>query len=53
MSRMLKQDGFIHLTQDASYLLSIGNLFYKAVPGAFVLLCLDPSKLKAKVGPSC
>lgn len=43
------QDGFTHLTKDPGFLLGIGNHFYKAVPGNFLLLVLDPSKLSAKV----
>ncbi|KAG2483635.1 hypothetical protein HYH03_017513 [Edaphochlamys debaryana] len=44
-----EQDGFIHLTADARFLLGIGNHFYKSVPGNWLLLCLDPARLTAKV----
>ncbi|KAG2430658.1 hypothetical protein HYH02_013656 [Chlamydomonas schloesseri] len=44
-----EQDGFIHLTADARFLLGVGNLFYKDVAGTFLLLVLDSEKLSAKV----
>ncbi|GAX75273.1 hypothetical protein CEUSTIGMA_g2718.t1 [Chlamydomonas eustigma] len=44
-----QQDGFIHLTKDPQFLLGIGNHFYKAVQGEYLLLVLDAEKLKAKV----
>ena len=41
-----EQDGgFIHLTEDASVLLSVANQFYKAVKGKYLVLEIDPTKL--------
>jgi uncharacterized protein (DUF952 family) len=42
------QDGFIHLTKDPSLLLGVANMFYKTVPGPFLVLALDSSKLSSK-----
>jgi uncharacterized protein (DUF952 family) len=44
-----QQDGFIHLTKDPQFLLGVGNHFYQAVPGDYLLLVIDAEKLKAKV----
>lgn len=43
------QDGFIHLTQEANLLLPVANHFYTSVPGDFICLGLDPSKLTSEV----
>ena len=43
------QDGFTHLTKDPQLLLGVANHFYTAIPGAFLVLVLDPSKLTSKV----
>jgi uncharacterized protein (DUF952 family) len=44
------QDGFIHLTKEAELLLGVANHFYKPVPGDFLVLAIDSSKLTSKVG---
>lgn len=44
-----QQDGFIHLTADPSLLLTVANHFYKSETGDWVVLKLDPSKLKSEV----
>ena len=45
-----EQDGgFIHLTEDASVLLSVANQFYKKVPGDYLVLEFDPKKLRDTV----
>lgn len=44
-----EQDGFIHLTADPNLLLEVANHFYTEVPGEWVVLQLDPTKLKAEV----
>eukprot|EP00943_MAST-04B_sp_MAST-4B-sp1_P006988 g6988.t1 len=41
----VQDGGFIHLTEEASVLLSVANQFYKAVQGKYLVLELDPSKL--------
>lgn len=51
------QDGFIHLTKEAELLLGVANHFYKPVPGDFLVLAIDSSKLTSKVDnihtPAC
>ena len=42
-----EQDGFIHLSSDASFLIDIGNNFYKSVKGDYQLLCIDTDLLPA------
>ncbi|CAG9466349.1 unnamed protein product [Pedinophyceae sp. YPF-701] len=42
-------DGFTHLTADPALLLGVANHFYTDVGGDWIVLCIDPSKLKAKV----
>jgi hypothetical protein len=44
------QDGFIHLTKEPSLLLTVANHFYRDVPGDWVVLCIDSSKLTSKAG---
>lgn len=44
-----QQDGFIHLTKEAELLLGVANHFYKQVPGEFLVLAIDSSKLSSKV----
>ena len=46
------QDGFTHLSKDTSLLCAIGNQFYKASVGDWLLLCLDAARLTAKVLPA-
>jgi uncharacterized protein (DUF952 family) len=43
------KDGFIHCTQGDDLLLQAANGFYKAVPGDFLVLVIDESKVKAPV----
>eukprot|EP00667_Euglena_gracilis_P026242 EG_transcript_31411 len=43
------QDGFVHLTANPATLLPIANHFYRAVPGDFVVLAIEPDRLKAPV----
>merc|ERR1719263_1509707 len=43
------QDGFTHMSDDASLLLGIGNHFYKAKGGEWLLLVCDPVKLESEV----
>lgn len=40
-------DGFIHCTGEADVMLKVANRFYRTVPGAFVLLEIDPDALDA------
>ena len=40
-----EQDGFTHLTADAGLLLAVGNSFYRASEGDWLLLDLDVAKL--------
>jgi uncharacterized protein (DUF952 family) len=42
-------DGFVHLTAEPALLLGVANHFYQAVPGAFLLLELDPARLAGEV----
>lgn len=44
-----EQDGFIHLTKEPLVLLSVANHFYTDVPGQYIVLGIDPSKLTDKV----
>eukprot|EP00123_Amoebidium_parasiticum_P008094 comp18570_c0_seq1/m.20069 comp18570_c0_seq1/g.20069 ORF comp18570_c0_seq1/g.20069 comp18570_c0_seq1/m.20069 type:complete len:128 (-) comp18570_c0_seq1:327-710(-) len=43
------KDGFIHLTKEPRFLLSVANNFYKDVKGDHVVVRLDATKLKAEV----
>mmetsp|Transcript_7795 Transcript_7795/g.14734 ORF Transcript_7795/g.14734 Transcript_7795/m.14734 type:complete len:130 (+) Transcript_7795:88-477(+) len=43
------QDGFIHLTKEPSNLLAVANHFYTEVPGDFVVLAIDSTKLTGEV----
>ena len=43
------QDGFTHLSADADALCTIGNHFYGSIPGDFLVLSLDASKLTSPV----
>mmetsp|Transcript_37989 Transcript_37989/g.63874 ORF Transcript_37989/g.63874 Transcript_37989/m.63874 type:complete len:478 (+) Transcript_37989:188-1621(+) len=42
-------DGFIHLTKDPKLLLPVANHFYSDVPGDFLVLCIDSTKLTSEV----
>ena len=37
-------DGFIHCTAGDELMLQVANRFYRDVPGAFVLLVIDPAR---------
>lgn len=43
----LDSEGFIHCTGDADTLLSVANKFYRAVPGDFLVLEVDPARVTA------
>jgi uncharacterized protein (DUF952 family) len=38
-------DGFIHCTAGDNLMLAVANRFYRAAPGDFVLLVIDPARL--------
>lgn len=40
-------DGFVHCTAGEDVMLKVANAFYRAVPGEFVLLTIDPARLSA------
>ena len=42
-----EQDGFTHLTKDPNFLIEVGNNFYKATKGDWLLLLVDCSKTNA------
>jgi uncharacterized protein (DUF952 family) len=42
-------DGFTHMTEDASVLLTVANHFYTDIPGEFIVLTCDQAKLKGEV----
>ena len=44
-----EQDGFTHLSDTPSVLLSIGNAFYKSIEGAFIVLALGEFLLEGDV----
>lgn len=41
------RDGFIHCTAGDALMLQVANRFYRATPGDFVLLAIDPQRLTA------
>lgn len=45
----LEKEGFTHATGNIKLLLVIANAFYKAAPGAFVLLTIETGRLKSEV----
>jgi uncharacterized protein (DUF952 family) len=47
--RTYAADGFVHLSADADALVDIGNHFYGSIPGDFLVLSLDASKLTSPV----
>jgi hypothetical protein len=47
--RPLQADGFIHLTKEPQLLLGVANHFYTQVPGTFLVLAIDSTKLSSKV----
>lgn len=42
-------DGFVHCTASEELMLAVANRFYRNVPGAFVLLVVDPARLSASL----
>jgi uncharacterized protein (DUF952 family) len=40
-------DGFVHCTAGDTLMLAVANRFYRATPGDFVLLVIDPARLTA------
>lgn len=40
-------DGFVHCTAGDALMLEVANRFYRAAPGAFVLLVIDQTRLSA------
>ncbi len=40
-------DGFVHCTGESDTMLAVANRFYQGVPGAFVMLLIDPERLSA------
>mmetsp|Transcript_11592 Transcript_11592/g.17617 ORF Transcript_11592/g.17617 Transcript_11592/m.17617 type:complete len:145 (+) Transcript_11592:25-459(+) len=44
-----EQDGFVHATAEPSFLLGVGNLFYKDKVGDWICLEIDCQKLKSRV----
>ena len=40
-------DGFVHCTAGDQLMLAVANRFYRATPGDFVLLMIDPALLTA------
>ncbi len=48
----LLQDGFIHLTKDAKFLIGVANNFYMSKnPWDWICLRIDPGKLTSEVTP--
>lgn len=47
--RSLSDEGFIHCTLDTDLLLHIANAFYRAQPGEFLVLVIDPERVTAEV----
>ncbi|CAF3702300.1 unnamed protein product [Rotaria socialis] len=45
------KDGFIHCTSGDELMIKVANRFYKGVPGDYVLLVLDITKLKGPASP--
>ncbi len=42
-------DGFIHCTRGTDVLRQVANAFYRATPGDFLVLVIDPLKLSAPI----
>ena len=47
--RDFESDGFIHCTRGLNLLLQVANTYYRTVPGAFLLLVIDESRVSAEV----
>ena len=45
----LASEGFIHCTGDLAVLRVVADKFYRSVPGAFLVLEIDPDRLTAPV----
>ncbi|MCB0060761.1 MAG: DUF952 domain-containing protein [Caldilineaceae bacterium] len=45
----LETEGFIHCTQELDRLLWVANRFYRQLPGDFLLLEIDPTRLQAEL----
>ena len=43
------KDGFIHCTRERDVLLQIANHYYRDVPGEFLVLVIDPTRVTAPV----
>ncbi len=50
LSMSNRQDGFVHLTADPKLLLEVANRFYIDVPGDWMVLVIEASKLTSEVG---
>lgn len=46
-----EQDGFIHCTSGDELMIKIANRFYKNVPGDYVLLVIDTTKIQDPASP--
>ena len=40
-------DGFVHCTAGDALMIAVANRYYRATPGEFVLLAIDPAQLTA------
>ena len=47
--RSIADEGFIHCTSEPEVLLHIANLFYRATPGEFLVLVINPARVTAEV----
>ena len=45
----LTTEGFIHCTGELDLLVVVANRFYRAIPGDFVILCIEPTQLTAEL----
>lgn len=45
----LETEGFLHCTRGLALMLEVANRFYQAVPGDFLVLVIDPDKVRAPV----
>jgi uncharacterized protein (DUF952 family) len=45
------KDGFIHCTSGDELMIKVANQFYRNVPGDYVLLIIDTTKLKDPASP--
>ncbi len=49
VSDTLATEGFTHCTGQGEMLPVVANRFYRTVPGAFILLCIDEERVQAPV----